>query len=309
MEQQLHASVKNRDLRRFEEILNDYPDVDVNWYDRSSNMSVTPLLLACKSSCPIAFAARLLAHPNVDVNWNDWRYGSTALNEACKADRADIVKLLLAHPNIDVNEVNNYHSSPLATVCSMDSTACAKLLLLDPRVDREIFNCFGYTRLSSVIRNGYLDIVKWWLVTTTLPLEDGYLRSAIETAKSQHHDDGVVLVEEFIKAPWQTRTRLRVELGMDEIAAADIFSLVIFLSDGLVTCNQPQSQQPQSQQQTNDEVATKARLAIRFFRVALQLPMELQMLLCHRVVGSTRRNIKATVSERAFRNLAGALAC
>jgi hypothetical protein len=43
--------------------------------------------------------------------------------------------------------------------------------------------------------------------------------------------------------------------------------------------------------------------AARFFSIAKELPMELQMVLCHRVVGSMRMNIPGEQRELAFREL------
>jgi len=44
--------------------------------------------------------------------------------------------------------------------------------------------------------------------------------------------------------------------------------------------------------------------ATRFFNIASKLPMELQMILCHRVVGSRKQNILRKDSEVAFKSLA-----
>ena len=44
--------------------------------------------------------------------------------------------------------------------------------------------------------------------------------------------------------------------------------------------------------------------ALRFFAVASQLPMELQMMLCHRAVSSMKQNILRKDSEAAFKHLA-----
>jgi len=53
--------------------------------------------------------------------------------------------------------------------------------------------------------------------------------------------------------------------------------------------------------------ATASAAAIRFFDIIKRLPMELQMMLCHRAVGSTKQNILHKDSEAAFKSLAGVL--
>jgi len=47
--------------------------------------------------------------------------------------------------------------------------------------------------------------------------------------------------------------------------------------------------------------------ATRFFDIAKRLPMELQTILCHHAVGSTKQNILRKESEAAFKSLAGIL--
>jgi len=44
-----------------------------------------------------------------------------------------------------------------------------------------------------------------------------------------------------------------------------------------------------------------AAAASRFFTIASQWPMELQMMLCHRAIGSMKENILLKDSETAFK--------
>ena len=46
---------------------------------------------------------------------------------------------------------------------------------------------------------------------------------------------------------------------------------------------------------------------VRFFDVISKLPMEFQMILCHRAAGSMKQNILRNGSEAAFKSLASAL--
>ena len=62
--------------------------------------------------------------------------------------------------------------------------------------------------------------------------------------------------------------------------AAEVFALVVFLCDGLLKIKEENMSG-----------------AARFFRMAKELPLELQMVLCHRVVGSMRMNIPGKQSE------------
>jgi len=67
-----------------------------------------------------------------------------------------------------------------------------------------------------------------------------------------------------------------------------MFALVVFASDGFLEFRKGQEA---------DAPTT------RFFRIAGQLPMELQMVLCYRVVGRTHEGIRSWDCEAAFRDL------
>ena len=61
---------------------------------------------------------------------------------------------------------------------------------------------------------------------------------------------------------------------------------MVFVSDGLL--------------QTKDTTTTPAA---RFFSIAAQLPLELQMVLCYRLVGSAKEIIPGNDSEVGFKSL------
>ena len=84
---------------------------------------------------------------------------------------------------------------------------------------------------------------------------------------------------------------MRVEVGWYDDLAAEMFALVVFVSDGLLQFNDTTTPSP----------------AARFFSIASQLPLELQMVLCYRVVGSSKEIIPGKESEMAFKELAGSL--
>jgi len=82
---------------------------------------------------------------------------------------------------------------------------------------------------------------------------------------------------------------VRLELGWYDDLAAEIFALVVFVSDGLLQI---------------DDTTTTPSPAARFFNIARRLPLELQMVLCHCVVGSAKDIIQGKDSEVAFKSLA-----
>jgi len=96
----------------------------------------------------------------------------------------------------------------------------------------------------------------------------------------------VPLLERFQNNPEETRRAVRREIGWYDREAAEVFALVVFLSDGLL------------------RVGTEINPAARFFSIASQLPLELQGVLCFRLVDSAKVVIPKKVTEKAFRYLA-----
>ena len=104
------------------------------------------------------------------------------------------------------------------------------------------------------------------------------------------------LLERFTANPALTRHELRVKLGVLDELAAEVFALTVFLCDELLQLK------PALAVTTDNPAAATA--VIRFFAIAMKLPMELQMVLCRRAVSSMKQSILHKDSEVAFRALA-----
>jgi len=120
--------------------------------------------------------------------------------------------------------------------------------------------------------------------------------SPLHAASFKGNAQAMSLLERFLVNPAQTHHELCVKLGVLDELAAEIFALTVFLCDGLLQIKLA----PLSS-------ATPRPFAPRFFSIAAKLPMELQMLLCHRVVCSMKQTILYKDSEAAFRSLAKSL--
>jgi len=114
-----------------------------------------------------------------------------------------------------------------------------------------------------------------------------YYTDAIEAAKDYGKTEVITLLEDFKKNPEKTMHQVRMELDLFDEAAAGVFALLVFVSDGLL--------------QIND---TTPSPAARYFNIAAQLPLELQMVLCFRQVRSGKEIIQGRESEVAFKDLA-----
>jgi len=86
----------------------------------------------------------------------------------------------------------------------------------------------------------------------------------------------------------ETRHAIRVEIGWYDETAAEMFALVVFVSVGLLRVND----------------TTTATPAARFFSIAAQLPLELQMVLCFRQVRLAKEIIQGKDCEVTFKELA-----
>ena len=157
-------------------------------------------------------------------------------------------------------------------------------MLKDSRVKVNEPDSAGWTPLYCAAYTGSLDVIKWWIASgKEMDLGkpgDVDKTDAIGGAKKEGETEVVTLLEKFKSDATKTRHAVRVELGFVDKLAAEMFALVFFVSDGLL--------------QVRD---TTPSPAARFFQIATQLPLELQMVLCYRVVGSAKEIIQAQDSE------------
>ena len=172
-------------------------------------------------------------------------------------------------------------------------------MLKDPHVDATLDDGNGCTPLWYASRWGYCKVIEW-LIASGRDLGDIENKkgnwgienySALEIARWQEMSEVESLLELFMANPEKIRSMVRVKLGM-WMMAAELFAIVVFLCDDLL------------QLKPASHPAAPKPTAVRFFTIASKLPMELQMILCRRVVGSMKQNILRKDSEAAFKSLA-----
>jgi len=226
--------------------------------------------------------------PGFDVNMLD-EYGVTLLHYACLGDSSPaVIPLLLAHPGIDVDVKNSYGQTPFYYACN-GRPSCVREMLKDFRVKVNEPDKYGYTPLFWAARNGHLDVIRWWIVSER-EMDFGkpgeWKTDAVGVARLTGKKEVVTLLERFKSDVAKTRFVMRVELGLLDGLAAEMFALMVFVSDGLL------------------QVKNTTTPAARFFRIIRSLPLELQMVLCFRLVGSGKDIIPGKESEMAFKSLA-----
>jgi len=233
-------------------------------------------------------------NPTLNVNWrNESWFAYTGLHLACARGHDAIAANLLAHPAINVNQKDNDGCTPFTRACINGRISCARLLLKDSRVMVNQASLEGYTPLWYAAVYGRHEIIETW-VASGREMDLGKPRDprtdAIGEAKRLRRTQMTTLLERFQENPGDTRRMVRLELGWYDETAVGIFAAVVFVSDGLLAITTRGGKRQQTPPQ-------------RFFWIASQLPLELQMVLCYRLVGSAKEVIAGKDSEVAFRNL------
>ena len=240
-------------------------------------------------------------YPDLNVNWGDV-IGWTSLHIALYQGCVEVVKVLLAHPDINVNVKNEDGATPWSFGCLRGQVSVVQVLLKDPRVDATLEDIYGCTPLWWASFSENLDMVECLIAGgTDLGDIDKKIQNctAINMARHRNKTDVVSLLERFVSNPAQTRHEVHVKLGVLDALAAEVFALAVFLCDGLL-----QLKPALNPVATPNHAPSYPAAATRFFSIASKLPMELQMMLCHRVVGSMKQNILHKDSEPAFKHLA-----
>jgi len=263
----------------------------------------------------------LTSHPTIDVNWqSERRFRRSVLHEACSQGDDKVVSLLLAHPGIDVNQKDQDGSTPFKLACVGGNLRCARLLLADLRVKVNEPTNDGFTPLRWAAYRGHFKLTEWWIASgreIDLGEPGNFYTDAIGQARTLESILGrkaevVTLLERFKRNPVRTRHEVRVELGFREKMAAEIYALVVFVSDGLLcvrgattTTTTIAATPPVAAGVAHDTFTTVSTAgAARFFKIAERLPLELQMMLCNIVLGFREDIISSNLTEVEFRDLA-----
>ena len=240
---------------------------------------------------------RALLGTAIDVNQRD-RYQFSALHNASYYGHAEIVELLLAHPAINVNILNAGGATPFSLSCNHGYLLVVRLMLKDSRVDVSLADNHHCSPLWRASLHGYHEVIEW-LIASGRDLGDlnakgnyaGQEFTPLEIATVCHTTEVMSLLERFMANSSITRIEVRRKLGLlDELT---LFAVTVFLCDDLL----------QLQPATNT-TSGEAAAIIRFLGIAKRVPMELQMILCLRAVGSMKHHILRKNSEAAFRYLA-----
>lgn len=151
-------AVYTKNVKLFSRILDAYPNLDVNYTDRSGNSA---LIIATNFNCP-EIVEKLLATKNVNVNHEN-TYGQTALTTAIKPNsNIDIIRALL-EAGADVN-YPTHHQSALAKALSFKNKTEVISALLGAGANLDKINAAGESAFMIAARNSTFEVIRLLLL-------------------------------------------------------------------------------------------------------------------------------------------------
>ena len=192
------------------------------------SLSFRSMLAAVLNGDVKELAELMRQDPGFKVNMAGDEDGWTLLHHACNEDsRSAVIPLLLAHPDIDVNAKNIDGYTPFFYAC-YGRPSCVREMLKDSRVKVNEPDNDGRTPLWWAAYDGRLEGIKWWVASgREMDLgkpEDADKTDAIGRAKNWGKTEVASLLQRFKENSEETRNQMRVELGLDDALAAEMFA-------------------------------------------------------------------------------------
>jgi len=318
-ERQLWQAATDGDLETVKILASD-PGVNVNWSDE--DVQRTPFYRACFYG-RLEVVKFLMGLPQVDVTQIQSE-GYSPFCISCQEGHGDVALRLLRDPRIDPNLQNPLNgATPIFMACQIGHPHVIAILLNDSRVNPNLPDSDNCTPLWQSAQNGSLAVVQLLLaservidpqVISTWNKKAAALHARAMGSRTLKRDDetqaeflksktyGPIiadLVEEYERDPAASRRRLRLLPGVREYFIARIFALVVFYSDSYLALKGPPLAKRLLKALLGPEMAASDRT--RFFLIAARLPLELQMVLCNRLLGSGENSVLSKYSEPGFR--------
>jgi hypothetical protein len=265
--------------------------------------------------------------PEININFSGFQ-GDPPLHHACRFGRLSVVKYLVRIPGIALNKLNNGGETPLYIACQEGREDIVAALLAHERVDINKTKYDKGTPLWVASHNGHLSVVQHllasekmvnsamrnemterqetsWMSKTASEIANeiaGWSASQEEVVAGRNFGDKekrwncrliADLLNSFDQDPSLVRYQLRLLPGIREPYIGEVFALMVFYSDDFL-----------SLKIEREEMTTRERKAKRFFHITRALPMELQMVLCHRMFKSPKDLVLRKNSELAFKKIA-----
>jgi ankyrin repeat protein len=317
----LEISLKACDKEGVESVLKLYPNVKIN---NTMCNGWVPLRFAC-SKGSVEIVDLLLKHPDINVNAGESISNESIFSFACLSGSAGVVELMLKDDRVlkytkDIHgcpilirlaQYNHFpvlrmlakdpgfmcvdvcykYTTPLECACANGNIKATDVLLNELGAYPQLLaHPNGNLPLESAVQNGYVEIVKLWIASEK-PIDFERKNSLGETILTMGDSNTTFKVRELLREfkdnPRATTIRLKSETSQRE--ASFMFAVIVFLCDGLFEF--PKWSDPASK-------------STRFLLIVHKLPIEIQMMICHRMHGSGGDIIGSKHCENAFREIA-----
>lgn len=229
----------------------------------------------------------LQENPNIKINKK--MDGKTVLHQACIYGKYEVVKLLLEYPDIDVN-AKYYTKTPLMIACENNRIEIAELLLQDKRTDITIISN-NQSILYKTVNNNFDEITKLILfygnenhVLYLFDHECYVFKNLEKVSANQENYEMAYLLSVYQKNPKEVKRLIYKHLCQKnkQLQINETYGLVVLYSD--------------------DYYQIKNKI-IKFFNITRQLPIELQMKICHMIYGSNKEIVTSRDLEFVIQNL------
>jgi ankyrin repeat protein len=218
----------------------------------------------------LIMANSIFSHANVDVNIK-FSKASTLLHIACFFHLNDAIKHLIT--KIDINARDRFSLTPLMEFCRCDSIVdnqdynidILKLLLCNPNIDLNVEDERLHTVLYFVADNRNREVLKYVIAAGAYRYDKTNLHLVADPFEIQ----GYKLIKMYLDTP-----SLLHDYKVEVDRISKVYTSVVLLNEGYYRLN-----------------TSQVNKTSRFYAIASQLPLDVQMVLCYRLFNSTKQNI------------------
>lgn len=199
----------------------------------------------------------------------------TLLKYCCRKGLVKSVKELLTYKDIDLNVKKKTGQSPLIASIHNQKHEVLKLLVAQPKLNIHNDKCVNLTPLDYAILNDDIISVKLLLLRDCTNYKMTVTREEIREILDMYDED-----------PMMTKYIIAKELDVWPMnIKSDIYTFIVLTSDNYF------------------HIRNKSNKMVRFMKITTRLPLELQMMICQRVVGSAKTIIRSVEIKYGLRSI------
>jgi len=236
----------------------------------------------------------LIQNPNFNVNWTHLtRRNNTPLHIACAQGNVALVRLLLGCAHLNPNLQTTAGDTPFLLACNQGHLDIVQLLIKDARVDINLSDHSNLSALWIAVDYGFLDIIECLLASDKLTHFNQKAAESspywpnttpMELAKLKGKTEELSLLIQYKENPQKVRFEMKLKHGFlnNELNMTQYFVFSVLLTDGYYRVKNMGN--PGIAGEGQEMIDSKK--GIRFLGIMSQLPMEIQMGICNRIIYS-----------------------